>query len=444
MTESRMSGLTRGGLLTTLLDYGFLSCLVLAVILEAKTVPLLVLFGLLPAIVFWPRIGWSGLSPSLAGILGPVGLFLGYSALAMWLHPGIGPDDPRPINPDAELYLVATALAGMGLVRGLQIRDIFNKLDLLLPWGLLAVFLGLSYYMFTGQRFDCRVWAEAAWPFIPALLFATLALLSLLAWPDIGRAGRLVRLLIVALSVVVVIGYTGSRGIAVGLGAAFFLIGLAGSSAPLKGRLPSFLSLAPAVILGIVLCALVDHLTGCNSVGRLQTIFAPFSMAARADGLAPAMAAIAVAGLDIADTLNATAAKAADMSIGYRLQIWAVALQAIAEAPLFGHGALSQVLIFEPEGFVHAHNQFLTWLVTGGIVGLLVGLVFLCAPYWITRHMRPEHRVVILSATTILWAVSMMFDSFFHMDFFLHYYCFLLPILYCLASDATRHGGGAA
>lgn len=65
-------------------------------------------------------------------------------------------------------------------------------------------------------------------------------------------------------------------------------------------------------------------------------------------------------------------------SANYRLTMWKEALILIQQAPLFGQGISSEI---GPaiDGHVHVHNMYLSWLLWGGVVSLLSGLVNMCA-----------------------------------------------------------------
>ena len=126
----------------------------------------------------------------------------------------------------------------------------------------------------------------------------------------------------------------------------------------------------------------------------------------------------------------------ADMSIGFRLEMWRASLQSIAEAPVFGHGSLYlQHLITQRYGFEHNHTQYLSWLVTGGLVGLCIGLMFLAIPWIVSAGLAAPDRLVITLAISIFWGLSMMFDSYFNLKFYTHYYCLLCGLLYALVND---------
>jgi O-antigen ligase len=125
-----------------------------------------------------------------------------------------------------------------------------------------------------------------------------------------------------------------------------------------------------------------------------------------------------------------------DASIGLRLEMWKTSLDAIRQAPVFGHGSMYlQHLIAEKYGFEHNHNQYLSWLVTGGILLLGLGLWLLLTPWILAAGLPITERLIITLSITMVWGISMMFDSFLNMKFYLHYYCLLIGLLYALIND---------
>lgn len=119
--------------------------------------------------------------------------------------------------------------------------------------------------------------------------------------------------------------------------------------------------------------------------------------------------------------------------------MWIASLEAVRQAPLFGHGALSLRPIIEGRfHFEHNHNQYLAWLVTGGAVFLVIGLLFLSTPALVSNALAPVDRAVIILSVTGLWGIAMIFDAFLSLDFYLHYFSLLLGFLFALTSDMAR------
>jgi hypothetical protein len=442
-----------GHRLTIGLDWAFVAGIVFALVLAGKIVPFLVVVGVVPIPFLW-HILQQKRYPVLPGrLLIPATVYFAYMLLTYFFYTGLQPDEAKPVNPDLELYGVAIAMLLVGLLRGLEVEGLRKKFDIAVPWTLFASFVVLSVMMFMGYREGCRVQAGAAWPFIPALLFGTLTFLTFLGWSHYTARERLFRLLLNAFAIVVVVAYTASRGIAFAQAGVLVLLVAMALVPQWRGKVPAVRQLLLSSIAGLALCAAVGPLTGCNSMDRIMPMIKMISVlsAHAEDQPVQLPAAPAVSPLQAPATAAAppavvtspppvaeekTALMDADMSIGLRLEMWKTSLHAIAEAPIFGHGSLYlQHLITERYGFEHNHNQYLSWLVTGGLVGLCIGLMFLFIPWIVSAGLSMPDRLIITLAVSIFWGLSMMFDSYFNLKFYTHYYCLLCGLLYALVND---------
>lgn len=439
------------------LDWAFIAGAVFALVLAGKIVPFLVVVGVLPIPFLLPLLRQRQYLVSPARLLVPAAIYFAYVLLTYFFYTGLQPGDAKPVNPDLELYGIGIVMMLVGMIRSLEVNDLKRKFDMVVPWTLVAAFLVLSVLMFMGYRENCRVKAAAAWPFIPALLFGTLTFLSFLGWENFTLRGQRLRLLVNALAVVVIVAYTASRGVAVAEFAVLSLFAALGLVPRWRAHVPGIGQLIASSLAGLALCGIVSVATGCGALDRIIPVIKTIgilsahaeeqpaatppvaaSAAPRAEPVAPAAPAAPAATTPppapVASTTSAI--MDADMSIGFRLEMWKTSLRAIAEAPVFGHGSLYlQHLITARYGFEHNHNQYLSWLVTGGIVGLSIGLVFLFIPWIVSAGLSTPDRLVITLAVSIFWGVSMMFDSYFNLKFYTHYYCLLCGLLYALVND---------
>lgn len=444
-------------------DITFLSGIVFALILADKIVPLLIAVGVLPIPFLLQSRKGQPLAVSPAMLLWPAGIYFAYSLFVYFFFTGLGPNEVRPVNPSLELYAVAIAMLAVGVVRGLQVQQLSHKFQSVVPWALLISFAVLSAYMFLGIREGCRIRAEAAWPFIPALLFATLSFLSLVGWQGLPASARNLRLLLLSFSVVVSVSYTGSRGIAVAEFATLLIFLGLNLNRKLRGSIPGWQSLMSATVFGMLLCGLVGFVTGCGPTERLGSIFKTVTiLTARNQKAAPAVSySPKISNASVASTTptgnapppvspNAVAPlpktvdqkiMATDVSIGLRIEMWKVSVKSIRDAPLFGHGSLYlQHLIAErfDMSYQHNHNQYLSWLVTGGFLALGLGLWFLSIPWLISAKLGAADRITITLAVSVFWGIAMVFDSFLNLKFYLHFYCLLVGLLYAFVNDSLR------
>lgn len=442
-----------------LCDIGFITGLVFALFLGDKVVPLLILTGALPLIFQIRAFKGISLSIPLGRLLWPAGLYFGYSLLALFFFTGLRPDEPRPANPDLELYLIAIAMLALGTLRGLSVANLSRQFQSIVPLALLVSFLVLSGYMFLGIRDGCRVKAEAGWPFIPALIFATLTFLTLLEWRHLSTGAKRLRYVLLTCSIVVTVAYTNSRGIGIAQAVCLGFLAVLSLTDRFSDHLPNWRGLVATALLGLTLSVVVGGITGCGADTRLQSIFRVLTILTGSEAHAsnypksappsdPPLQERAMTVAQVSAPVEPPPAKATeqkimdtDPSIGLRLQMWKVSVESFLQAPVFGHGSLYlQRLISTPFGaaYQHNHNQYLTWLATGGIFAFGLGLCFLAIPWFVSLGLPAQDRLVITLSISVFWGVSMIFDSFFGLKFYIHYYCMLVGVIYALATDQIR------
>lgn len=424
-------------LLRNVLDAGFIVGLVIALFLGGKIVPYLIVVGVLPIILFWKDTDYVSLRKLPYRLFIPTLLYYCFCIIIYYAYTGLPSGMTPPSNPDIELYGVGLALLIVGYLRSSQIKNISSLFHSIAPYALLGSFGVLSAYMYLGID-GCRVVVAAAWPFIPALIFTTITFLLLLDWEHRSKWQKNLRLMLIALSIVISLAYTGSRGIAIAQFCVIGLLMIASLIPHLKKGLPSCKGLLVAVAMGLSLSACVGAITSCYNFARWPAVFhlLPYNVTfVNMDANANALATNQTVVVDpIPMSVDQPTLK--DTSIEIRLGMWQVSLDAIYDAPWFGNGSLSlKPIIGETFGYEHNHNQYLAWLVTGGIVLLVIGLLFLSTPIMISNHLDLSNRIIIGLSITGLWGISMVFDAFFSLKFYLHYYSLILGVLFALVSN---------
>jgi len=117
---------------------------------------------------------------------------------------------------------------------------------------------------------------------------------------------------------------------------------------------------------------------------------------------------------DVSEHLKKVSEKI-EISGGFRLQFWAMSIQKIIERPLIGHGANYEPKFLNELGFsfTHVHNIYLSWMLWGGVITVLSGLVFIfAAPLGAMITGAPlSHKLSTLSLS-MLWSIAMTLDSF--------------------------------
>ncbi|RAL97840.1 O-antigen ligase family protein [Agrobacterium sp. MS2] len=436
-----------------LIDVLFLAGLVFAMFLGGKITPLLIITGVVPIPFLLNRLKKDNISWSLMAVILPFFIYFSYNIFLFIFFTGLVPSDKRPVNPSYEFYIVAILMLLIGIIRGLQVQNLSKLVRYVIPAALLIAFIVLSVLMFFEVRDDCRVRGAASWPFIPALLFTSLTLLSYVGWSTFSVFEKRFRLALLACSIVVVYAYTASRGVAVGQVVAISLLLCMGMFSRFSHTVPRWHQIVMAVTGGIAVSAVVGLLTGCGPMTRILSVIDSAGMLVqvasnpRNDNIAPPVVAVEPLNhIDAVPPPRPTVVEkigGKDQSIGLRLEMWGVSISSIEERPFFGHGALYlQKLITEQFGFEHNHNQYLSWLVTGGLVGMSIGLCFLATPWFVSAGLALPERMIITIAVTVVWGGAMMFDSFFNLKFYLHYYAFLCGVLYAWFTDLRnkQHG----
>lgn len=431
------------------LDIAFLAGVVFALLVAERIVTPLILVGVVPIPFLLKELRGRPLAVPLWRLVAPAAAYFGYSIIVLYFFPGLTPGERKPINPGLELYLVAIAMLAVGLLRGLEVRNLQHVFHFVVPWALCASFIVLTALMFLGYRSDCRVFAGASWPFIPAIVFSTLSFLTYLGWRDHSARERNFRLLLNALSIVVVTSFTGSRGIGIaqfGVLSIFLVLGLLPRFA---GALPSWRQIAVSTLGGIALCGAVALATGCGPLDRLVSVFKTAIILSESKPASPPTAAVTdenapvtVAGEQAPD-VRAKEIMNTDVSIGVRLEMWKTSIDSIRESPFLGHGALYMKRLIAArygDSFEHNHNQYLSWLVTGGALALTLGIFLMATPWLVSFGLGTADRLIVALSISVFWALAVTFDSYFNLKFYLHYYCLLSGLLYALVNDMLSGG----
>lgn len=305
--------------------------------------------------------------------------------------------------------------------------------------------------MFAGIRDACRVRGLAPWPFIPALLFSTLSLITLVGWLRLQTSQRWLRVSLLALSVVISTTYTGSRGVAVAQAGVFCFLLLLGLLPSLRNAIPRWYHLITAAVIGISMSVIVGLATDCGPASRFSSTFAALETLASqlnkpadipSSSSLPSTPSVnqtrpgSVPQIHVEPKALPSSPVTTDNAIGHRLAMWETSLHAIKERPVLGHGSLHlQKLITATYGYEHNHNQYLTWLVTGGVVHLTLGLLFLAIPWFVSKGLPLADRLLLTTAISLLWGLAIMFDSFLNLKFYTHYFCLLCGVLYALSNS---------
>ena len=132
-------------------------------------------------------------------------------------------------------------------------------------------------------------------------------------------------------------------------------------------------------------------------------------------------------------------------SIGARVRMWDISLDAIQERPWLGHGSRSygdlSKHIFDDDrmcaiGCLHPHNQFLLFGVENGSIGLLAFVAFAMA-FGVTAFRARSHCGILVCVAVIFLVVS-LFDSSLNYIAFIHIFVPFVALTALLAEQARN------
>ena len=198
----------------------------------------------------------------------------------------------------------------------------------------------------------CRVSAFYHSPFTPAVFFWAFTLLLFLQWPNFAKRQKAHLMVLVCLAVVVSNAYTGVRFSAItqSLNFAMMFVILFIYEKERK----YLLLLILAVLAGGIATIAIDAITGCGYIDRLTAV----SRMLKEDK------------------------NISDVSLKSRVGMLSLAIQSAVDNFWTGAGIWSAKELLNAAGFVefNVHNQYLSWIIWGGVTTLISGLLFLFAP----------------------------------------------------------------
>ena len=145
--------------------------------------------------------------------------------------------------------------------------------------------------------------------------------------------------------------------------------------------------------------------------------------------------------IDLTDTVKTAAqnsiarAESLDESTSNRLRLLVRAFSELDGYLLTGRGAhLEPYIATEVNGIIHFHNNYLSWLLWGGLFGLVSGLLWLLAPVFLIGKQAGSSIMIPCLSISLLWLVSLLFDSFFYWKNFTYVYVLLI----CMGFQISR------
>ena len=133
---------------------------------------------------------------------------------------------------------------------------------------------------------------------------------------------------------------------------------------------------------------------------------------------------------------NIALASTSDGSTSIRLRMLQQGLNELEGYLLMGRGVYLEPYITQEifGSHKHLHNNYISWLIWGGVFILASGLIFLISPVVLIAKQGGLRYMVFPLMISSLWLVSLLFDSFFAWNGFTYTYI----VLICMAYQAIR------
>ncbi|UWQ95288.1 O-antigen ligase family protein [Rhodobacteraceae bacterium M385] len=325
---------------------------------------------------------------------------------------------------DLSFWLIAFAVMVLIAASALTMKDVTGSVDRLVPTAAALAFAYLTVDFLTELHGEqCRVAGLSSMVFVPALFASVFALMSFSSWSVASRFGQGLRLGLVAMSIAISFGYTGSRFIALGQMVIFLFLAITLWRRSRAHGLLSAISVLGAVFVGLAWAVMANGLNSCGNAERLVSAlealshFMGFSAQTGADAVPPTL----------------------DASVSVRVALLQAGLDAAREALWFGNGMWAEENAAAPFNHTHVHNQYLSWTIWGGIVALVSGTLFVLAPLVAGRNHNAGLRVDTIRLAIVLpMPLAILGDTFLRSDDILPIYVFVSLLLAKMLSETTQ------
>lgn len=296
-------------------------------------------------------------------------------------------------------------------------RNSLNFVTYFIPVGVALAFTVAAFQYFgSGQ---CRVALFNANVFAAPLFAIAFALIHLIYFSEQQKSGDTLSYFLIFTSLVLSSVFAGARSIYLASVVVIFFLALV---LLIQNRWKPAVKLVSTFIVALIASIIIESYTGCNfflRIGNVLGFLQNSSTAVYFDGLT---------GIQDVGT--------GERSMNLRLEMWQRSLSLLEGNYASGLGAHYEAKV-SPGKHPHVHNMYLSWLIWGGFISLISGLVFLVAPIIALKagHM-PFHKICLLIALPMIWMVSLLFDSFL---FWKHHYLFFILISTLFYSLHSTH-----
>ncbi len=358
------------------------------------------------------------------------------------------PDVVEPTPDDAiSLWLGALIVFPLLLLRARQIADVSRLWRVLGPVALIASIACLAWEHFA--TLECRLAFLSRGPLLPPLWFTILTIATFAGWDRLTSSERALRYVLVALTVTATVGFAGARTMLLIQLICFPLLGVLLSwNRPWRRWAAHSALMGGALAAGLVAGLAFDQRADC---GFGQRLLALFDVAEILFGDAPSpesslLPPPALGGehasfqRDIApasyatDAASAASAEPVVREAMRRPEMWSDAVDLIRDRPLFGYGFVNEPPLAGQ--YPNFHQQYLSWLIWGGPLMLLSGLLMLVSPL-LTFGIRGSRDASILALAII---APVLLDGFavtlFHRTLTVAGWGLCFALIYALAREA--------
>ena len=308
-------------------------------------------------------------------------------------------------------------------------RNSLNFVTYFIPVGVALAFTVAAFQYFgSGQ---CRVELFNANVFAAPLFATAFAVIHLIYFSEQQKSGDTLSYFLIFTSLVLSSVFAGARSIYLASVVVIFFLALV---LLIQNRWKPAVKLVSTFIVALIASIIIESYTGCNFFLRIGNVlgFLQNSLTAVYSDVLTGIQDVGTG----ESSMSIQDVGTVESSMSSRLEMWQRTLSLLEGNYAFGLGAHYEAKV-SPGKHPHVHNMYLSWLIWGGFISLISGLVFLVAPIIALKagHM-PFHKICLLIALPMIWMVSLLFDSFL---FWKHHYLFFILISTLFYSLHSTH-----
>jgi len=318
--------------------------------------------------------------------------FVIYFLMNTWFYPELEGGWPQLRRIAFESYAMALfgfAVIWLYLGRG---HDVMVSLQRWIPVGLFISFCVMSYFVFGPQGSRAQAFSTNA--LVPPMWYLVLTLICFSNFNSMPHGQKFLCLLLLASAAIMCL-YSGGRMILIIwlLCTITLMVGFLRAQQGHGFLIRNIFLVFGALAAGLFALYVIDAITGRTLAIRFTYTFEHL----RENGLTS--------------------------QSFYRLEIWAAALEVIKQGLPFGHGHVNErVLIHEliaRDWMFAAHQTYFSYLIAGGWIALVSGVLFQCAGYRLFRRDMLPAALGIVVVPALNGLTDSVFQSFFTVQLYM-------------------------